>query len=89
MRFDPVDGDIFIQKVNQQGEVQWADGIQVDLTEGVNFSGRFAANSIGGVHVFWEKGVFPDVDILFQSFDQNGTSQSDSPILTKVLEAWI
>ena len=54
LRFDPVDGDIFMQKVNQQGEAQWADGIQIDLTEGVNFSGRFAANSIGGVHVFWE-----------------------------------
>ena len=81
LRFDPVDGDIFMQKVNQQGEAQWADGIQIDLTEGVNFSGRFASNSIGGVDIFWEKGVFPDVDILFQSFDQNGTPQSDSPII--------
>ena len=81
LRFDPVDGDIFMQKVNPAGAAQWGDGIQVDLTEGVNFSGRFAANSIGGVDIFWEKGVFPDVDILFQSLDQNGTPQSNSPIL--------
>ena len=81
MRFDPVDGDIFMQKVNPAGAAQWGDGIQVDLTEGVNFSGRFAANSIGGVDIFWEKGVFPDVDILFQSLDQNGTPQSNSPIV--------
>ena len=81
LRFDPVDGDIFMQKVNPAGDAQWGDGIQVDLTEGVNFSGRFAANSIGGVDIFWEKGVFPDVDILFQSLDQNGTPQSNSPIV--------
>ena len=81
LRFDPVDGDIFMQKVNPAGAAQWGDGIQVDLTEGVNFSGRFAANSIGGVDIFWEKGVFPDVDILFQSLDQNGTPQSNSPIV--------
>ena len=81
LRFDPVDGDIFMQKVNPAGAAQWGDGIQVDLTEGVNFSGRFAANSIGGVDIFWEKGVFPDVDILFQSLDQNGIPQSNSPIV--------
>ena len=81
LRFDPVDGDIFMQKVNPAGDAQWGDGIQIDLTEGVNFSGRFAANSIGGVDIFWEKGVFPDVDILFQSLDQNGTPQSNSPIV--------
>ena len=81
LRFDPVDGDIFMQKVNPAGDAQWGDGIQVDLTEGVNFSGRFAANSIGGVDIFWEKGVFPDVDILFQSLDQNGIPQSNSPIV--------
>ena len=81
LRFDPVDGDIFMQKVNTTGDTQWGDGIQIDLTEGVNFSGRFAANSIGGVDIFWEKGVFPDVDIFFQSLDQNGIPQSNSPIV--------
>ena len=81
LRFDPVDGDIFMQKINEDGTVQWGDGIQVDLTDGVNFSGRFSANNIGGFDIFWEKGVFPNVDILFQSFNTNGQPQSDIPIV--------
>ena len=81
LRFDPVDGDIFMQKINATGALQWNDGVQVDLTEGVNFSGRFSANSVGGFDIFWEKGIFPNVDILFQSFDLNGQPQSDAPII--------
>ena len=81
LRFDPVDGDIFMQKINVTGALEWNDGVQVDLTEGVNFSGRFSANSVGGFDIFWEKGIFPNVDILFQSFDLNGQPQSDAPII--------
>ena len=81
LRFDPVDGDIFMQKINATGALEWNDGVQVDLTEGVNFSGRFSANSVGGFDIFWEKGIFPNVDILFQSFDLNGQPQSDAPII--------
>ena len=72
LRFDAVDGDIFMQKINVNGDALWSSGIQIDPTEGVNFSGRFSANNSGGVNIFWEKGVYPDVDILFQSFDENG-----------------
>ena len=43
-----------MQKVNC-GAAQWGDGIQADLIEGVNFSGRFAANSIGGVDIFGKR----------------------------------
>ena len=81
LRFDQVNGDIFMQKISSEGDVQWSDGIQIDLTEGVNFSGRFSANNIGGFDIFWEKGIFPNVDILFQSFDLNGQPQSDAPIV--------
>ena len=34
-----------------------------------------------GFDIFWEKGVFPNVDILFQSFNSNGQPLSDVPIL--------
>ena len=55
LRFDPVDGDMFMQKVDSNGDALWAGGVQVDLTEGVNFSGRFSANNSGGFNIFWEK----------------------------------
>ena len=41
---------------------------QVDPTDGVNFSGRFASNNLGGFDIFWERGVYPNVDILFRRF---------------------
>ena len=81
LRFDPVDGDMFMQKVDSNGDALWAGGVQVDLTEGVNFSGRFSANNSGGFNIFWEKGVFPNVDILFQSFDENGQPLSQEPLV--------
>ena len=44
LRFDPVDGDIFMQKISTNGDALWPEGVQVDVSEGVNFSGRFSAN---------------------------------------------
>ncbi len=81
LRFDPVDGDIFMQKVDVNGDVLWSSGVQVDSTEGINFSGRFSANNNGGVNIFWEKGVYPDVDIMFQSFNENGQPLSDQALV--------
>ncbi len=80
LRSDPVDGDIYMQKIDNNGDVLWADGVQVDPTDGINFSGRFASNNIGGFDIFWEKGVFPNVDILFQSFDENGSPLQFEPV---------
>ena len=80
LRFDPVDGDIFMQKISTTGDVLWSDGVQVDVSEGVNFSGRYAANNAGGFNIFWEKGLYPEVDILFQSFDENGQPLSEQPL---------
>ena len=80
LRFDPVDGDIFMQKISTTGDFLWSDGVQVDVSEGVNFSGRYSANNAGGFNIFWEKGVYPEVDILFQSFDENGQPLSEQPL---------
>jgi len=81
LRFDPVDGDIFMQKVDANGDALWSNGIQVDPSEGVNFSGRFSANNAGGFNIFWEKGVYPEVDIIFQSFDESGQPLSEQALV--------
>ena len=81
LRLDAVDGDIFMQKINSNGDALWSNGVQVDPSDGVNFSGRFSANNTGGFNIFWEKGVYPDVDILFQSFDENGQPLSQEAIV--------
>ena len=80
LRHDPVDGDLYLQKIDPNGDQQWGDGIQVDPEDGVNFSGRFAADADGGVNVFWERGVYPNIDILFQNFNDTGTPTLDEPI---------
>ena len=80
LRQDPVDGDLYLQKIDVNGERQWGDGIQVDPLDGVNFSGRFSADNNGGVNVFWERGVYPNIDILFQSFNDLGAAVLDEPI---------
>jgi len=81
LRFDPVDGDIFMQKISTNGDALWSEGVQVDVSEGVNFSGRFSANNAGGFNIFWEKGVYPEVDILFQSFDEYGQALSEQSLV--------
>ena len=80
LRHDPVDGDLYLQKIDVNGERQWGDGIQVDPSDGVNFGGRFSADNNGGVNVFWEWGVYPNIDILFQSFNDLGAAALDEPI---------
>ena len=80
LRFDPVDGDMFMQKINSFGDALWADGVQVDPADGVNFSGRFASNNLGGFDIFWERGVYPNVDILFKRFGSSGSPLTNDPI---------
>ena len=70
-----------MQTISTNGDALWPEGVQVDVSEGVNFSGRFSANNVGGFNIFWEKGVYPEVDILFQSFDEYGQALSEQSLV--------
>ena len=80
LRDDPIDGDQYFQKINTDGDQQWGDGIRLDPVEDVDFSARFSASSQGGVSVIWERGTFPDVDILFQNINSDGSYSLTEPI---------
>ena len=72
LRNDPIDGDQYFQKIDENGEVQWGDGVRLDLSEDIDFSARFSPGGNGDVNVIWERGTFPEVDILFQNINSNG-----------------
>ncbi|MFQ6605105.1 MAG: T9SS type A sorting domain-containing protein [Fidelibacterota bacterium] len=64
LRFDPVNGDHFVQKVTPLGTLAWdSTGILLDTTDMVNLNVRFAPDNSGGAYFFWEQGTFPQVDI--------------------------
>ena len=72
LRNDPIDGDQYFQKIDENGEIQWEDGVRLDLIEDIDFSARFSSGNNGDVNVIWERGTFPEVDILFQNINSNG-----------------
>ena len=73
LRADTLNGDQFFQKVDINGDTQWSDGIQLDLTDGYDFSARFSAGNDGDLNVVYELGIFPDVEIMFQNIGSDGS----------------
>ncbi|MFQ6613351.1 MAG: T9SS type A sorting domain-containing protein [Fidelibacterota bacterium] len=72
-RFDPVDGDIFIQQVRPDGLLNWsAEGIPVDMSAGKKGFPRLIENNSGGVLVVWERGSFPEVDVVANYIPSSG-----------------
>jgi len=80
LRDDPIDGDQYFQKIDVNGERQWGDGIRVDPVEDVDFSVRFSAGNDGDLNVVWERGTFPEIDIMFQNINSDGNYSLDAPI---------
>ena len=61
--------------------ISWSDGVKVDESDEVNFGARFSGDGNGGVNIVWERGVFPDIDILYKQIDSDGNSTSNQSIL--------
>jgi len=80
LRDDPVKGDQYLQKINTSGDVQWGEGIRLDLVDDLDFSTRFSAGHLGDLHVVWERGTFPDVDIFYQNITSEGDHSLDEPL---------
>jgi len=79
LRDDPINGDQYFQKISLEGEQLWGDGIKLDPIDDVDFSARFAAGTEGGVSVVWERGTFPNIDILYQNITSGGNYSLDEP----------
>ena len=80
LRDDPINGDQYFQKINVDGDPLWDDGVKMDPAEDIDFSARFAGEDSGGLSVVWERGTFPDVDILYQHINADGTYGLEEPI---------
>ena len=80
LRNDPINGDQYFQKVGTGGDVFWADGVILDPVQGIDFSARFSSDIDGGLSVVWERGIFPEVDILYQKINSDGSYALESPL---------
>jgi hypothetical protein len=76
-RDDTEDGDQYFQKVDTNGDRVWGNGVRIDPDSSRDFSARFGADEIGGLNVAWERGTFPDIEIVFRHINTDGTFSND------------
>ena len=79
LRDDPIDGDQYFQKIDLDGNRLWNEGVRIDPEDDTDFSARFAGEISGGLSVIWERGTFPEVDILYQHINSDGVTSLDYP----------
>ena len=80
LRNDPISGDQYFQKIDVNGDKLWDDGIRLDLSENADFSARFTPDANGGINVVWERGTFPEIDIMYQNIISNGSYINENPV---------
>ena len=77
-RNNPTEGSHFYQKISTGGNISWDEnGIQLD-SEGDDRHARFSAGGNGELFIYWERGTFPNVDIMYQAIQSDGTLLLDS-----------
>ena len=81
-RDDAVDGDQYFQKVNVNGDREWGNGVKIDPGAYRDFSARFNSNENGGLNVAWERGTFPDIEIMVRTINADGTFPAEPLNLT-------
>jgi hypothetical protein len=77
-RNNPTEGNNFYQKISSGGNISWDEnGIQLDI-EGNDRHARFSTGGNGEVFIYWERGTFPNVDIMYQAIQSDGLLLLDS-----------
>ena len=72
------EGNHFYQKISTSGNILWdQNGIQLDLN-GDDRNARFSAGVNGELFIYWERGTFPNVDIMYQAIQTEGSLLLDS-----------
>lgn len=70
------DWDIYAQKINAAGAVQWtADGVPISTADGNQLSPNLATDGSGGAIIAWHQPGVADNDIYTQRIDAAGTVQ--------------
>ncbi len=71
-RADTTNGNHYYQKITNGGARAWDDGgVQLD-NDGDDHNARFVGEANGGLHIYWENGTYPDVDIYYTLIPPNG-----------------
>ena len=71
-RANATDGNHYFQKIIGGGTRAWDEsGVQLD-SYGDDHHARFVGDAYGGSHIFWERGTYPDVDIMYQQIQSDG-----------------
>ena len=87
-RADTTDGNHFYQKITSGGVRLWDDGgVQLD-SYGDDHHARFVESYTGGVDIFWERGTYPDVDIMHQIIGGGGLPYIGEPIIISDVEGY-
>ena len=77
-RNNPTEGNHFYQRISTGGNILWDEnGIQLDF-EGGDRHARFSAGENGELFIYWERGTFPNVDIMYQAIQSEGSLLLDS-----------
>ena len=77
-RNNPTEGNHFYLKISSGGNILWDEnGIQLDI-EGNDRHARFSTGGNGEVFIYWERGTFPNVDIMYQAIQSDGLLLLDS-----------
>ncbi len=77
-RNNPTEGNHFYQRISTGGNISWDEnGIQLDF-EGDDRHARFSAGENGELFIYWERGTFPNVDIMYQAIQSEGSLLLDS-----------
>ena len=77
-RNNPTEGNHFYQRISTGGNISWDEnGIQLDF-EGDERHARFSAGENGELFIYWERGTFPNVDIMYQAIQSEGSLLLDS-----------
>ena len=77
-RNDPTQGSHYYQKISSEGDISWdQNGVQLDVG-GDDHHARFSAGNNGELFVYWERGTFPNVDIMYQAIEPDGSLLLDN-----------
>ena len=77
-RNDPTAGNHYYQRVSHGGNISWdQNGIQLDAS-GDDHHARFSAGGNRELFVYWERGTFPNVDIMYQGIQSDGSLLLDN-----------
>ena len=79
-RDEATDGDQYFQKIDVNGDRQWGNGIKIDSDNSRDFGARFSGGDEGDLNVVWERGTFPEIEIMYQNIQSDGSYTLTDPL---------